>query len=250
MNQNQDPSASENSNVILLPGVKPDAMGLWGTSDQKHETVEESDELFAPAPHELEAAVEALLLAADGPISDEQINRWLANPGRNEVKNALIQIANRLRREGRGFRLAHVSKGWHLRTDARYARWVGNMCGVKPAKLSKAALETLAIVAYRQPATRADVEELRGVDPGAILRMLCERGLVRVMGRLNEPGRPLQYGTTPEFLSMFGLRDLSELPTLRDLRELKRDGSPCAEEPIQELLPIALADVPPSPHNA
>jgi len=141
----------------------------------------------------------------------------------------------------------------------RAARYVAAMRGEKPLKLSKAALDTLAIVAYRQPVTRAEVEDLRGVDPGGILRMLAERGLICITGRKDEPGRPLLYGTTPDFLSMFGLRDLSDLPTLRDLRELQRDdaregiGSTDEDvmmdqiiaseevrpvEPVQELLPL------------
>ena len=97
------------------------------------------------------------------------------------------------------------------------------MRGGRPVKLSHAALETLSIVAYRQPVTRSEVEGLRGVDSGGVLRMLCERGLVAVTGRREGPGRPLIYGTTPEFLAMFSLRDLSDLPTLRDLRELRMD---------------------------
>jgi segregation and condensation protein B len=171
----------------------------------------------------LEGTVEALLFASDQPLSLKQLNVHLATPGEKMVRDALYRIQSRFRRPGSGIRLVEVAKGWQFRTDMRAARHVASMRGDQPVKLSKAALETLSIVAYRQPVTRAEVEELRGVDPGGILRMLSERGLTYVTGRKDEPGRPLLYGTTPEFLSLFGLRDLSDLPTLRDLRELQSD---------------------------
>jgi segregation and condensation protein B len=189
--------------------------------------------LVPPPSHLLDAALEALLLAADGPMSEGQLDGWLANPGISRVRAAIEALRERYRRVGSGIRLVQVAKGWQLRTDMRFAPWVSAMRGGKPVKLSRPALEVLAVVAYRQPVTRAEVDELRGVDSGGVLRLLCERGLVTSVGRKDEPGRPLLYGTSPEFLALFGLRDLSDLPTLRDLRELQRDPA-LEEEPPPE----------------
>ncbi|NOY26877.1 MAG: SMC-Scp complex subunit ScpB [Oligoflexia bacterium] len=158
-------------------------------------------------------------------------------------------LRNRYDARGGGIRLVQVAHGWQLRTDPRFGRWVAAMLGGKPTKLSRAALEVLAVVAYRQPVSKADVDDLRGVDSGGVLRMLVERGLVAVTGRRDEPGRPLIYGSSTDFLSMFGLRDLSDLPTLRDLQELQHDDprlgplpqdQPTPRIRIQQPLPLPL----------
>ena len=221
-------------NVIsLMPRMFP-APAPWDSDDSTPETIErvavgtdtdddEDDELRSPEPDMLEGTIEALLLTAEKPLTENQLNHHMASPGIALVRETLYRIQDRFRRPGSGIRLVEVAKGWQLRTDIRCAPYVAAMRGEKPVKLSKAALETLSIVAYRQPVTRAEVEDLRGVDPGGILRMLVERGLVSVTGRKDVPGRPLLYGTTSDFLGLFGLRDLSDLPTLRDLRELQRD---------------------------
>ena len=242
---------SDLGNVILLPGlarppqrtplpppraiVPPDSEGL-----------ERIDQLGPPAEHLLEPAVESMLLAADGPITIEQLNMWLEEPGKRRLRQVLYNIQKNYTRDKRGIQLVQVARGWQLRTNVRFTRWVATMRGGKPMRLSKAALETLAVVAYRQPVTRAELEELRGVDSGGVLRMLCERQLTHVIGRAEVPGRPLIYGTTPGFLSMFGLRDLSDLPTLRDLRALQRDSSEgpaagSAPTPKQERRPPQLS---------
>jgi len=228
------------SNVILLPGL-----GGSGSEEERFpgepaEGLEDGradGELGPPDPHLLEGALEALLLAADGPVREHELDRWLAHPGMQAVQDGLHGIQDRLRRGYGGIRLVQVAKGWQLRTDVRFSPWVSAMRGGRPVKLSRAALETLSIVAYRQPVTRGEVENLRGVDSGGVLRMLCERGLVAVTGRADGPGRPLIYNTTPEFLAMFSLRDLSDLPTLRDLRELRRDDpreAPGGDEDLNE----------------
>lgn len=193
-----------------------------------------------PPDHLLESAVEAMLFASDGPIKEEALDDWLENPGRRRLREALRQIQRRLRQERRGWQLVEVARGWQLRTDVTFARWVSAMRGGKPSRLSKASLETLAVVAYRQPVTRSEIEELRGVDVGGVLRSLAERDLVTVVGRKDEPGRPLLYGTTSAFLSLFGLRNLSDLPTLRDMRALDQDsaegpqaGAPPTPKPVR-----------------
>lgn len=181
--------------------------------------------LAPPTEAELPAAIEALLLAADGPVSVARLDSWLGSPGEPRVRRCLHVLADELEQARRGFKLVQVAKGWQYRTDIRFSRWVQRMRGGRPARLSTAALDTLSVLAYRQPVTRAEVDSLRGVDSGGVLRVLCERGLATVVGRKDAPGRPLLYGTTKAFLSLFGLRDLSELPTLSDLRELKRDDA-------------------------
>jgi segregation and condensation protein B len=218
-----------NDNVISLLPRFTDPGAVWELSPAGEEKVrepyDESAEAVPPEQEMLEGTIEALLFSADSPLTENQLNQLLAEPGLSNVRDALYCIQDRFRRPGSGIRLVQVAKGWQLRTDMRTAKYVAAMRGEKPVKLSKSALETLSIIAYRQPVTRAEVEDLRGVDPGGIIRMLAERGLVSVTGRKKEPGRPLLYGTTRDFLSLFGLRDLSDLPTLRDLRELRRDDA-------------------------
>ena len=157
----------------------------------------------SPPAHLLEGATEALLFAADGPMKLARIDEWLGSPGQSAVHDALLAIRDRLRRGPGGIRLVEVAKGWQLRTDPRFGQWVAAMRGGRPVRLSRAALDTLSIVAYRQPCVRSEVEQLRGVDCGGVLRMLVERGLVQVTGRTSDPGRPLLYGTTPSFLELF-----------------------------------------------
>jgi segregation and condensation protein B len=124
----------------------------------------------------------------------------------------------------RGVVLAQVSGGYQLRTASRFASWVQQLIAGRPVRLSRAQLETLAIVAYRQPITRPEIDDIRGVDSSNTLRVLAERQLVRVLGKREEVGRPLLYGTTKEFLDFFSLADLRELPTLREYSELTAEN--------------------------
>lgn len=248
----EDAFPSSDNVISLLPRPRPRG-AIWDLKPAGEETVREefdhNEPLTPPEPALLQGAVEAILFASDKPLTLAQINQYLANPGTSAVREALYDVQTRFRRPGSGIRLVEVAKGWQFRTDLRAARYVSSMRGEQPFKLSKAAIETLSIVAYRQPVTRAEVEDLRGVDPGGILRMLSERGLIAVTGRKDEPGRPLLYGTTPDFLSLFGLRDLSELPTLRDLRELQQDdareGIGSTDDDVHTALVDAL-----TPHDA
>lgn len=221
------PVPSAGAQVIQFTGARPSATPpIDDTTDNTtDETIVEEDDgaRGPPSRHLLKPALEAMLLAADGPVSLYQLNSWLLEPGEPVIRATLRELATELLRDQRGWRLVEVAKGWQLRTDVRFGRWVARMRGGRPQRLSTAAMDVLAILAYRQPCTRSEVDQLRGVDSGGVLRLLCERGLTAVMGRKEVPGRPLLYGTTRNFLSLFGLRDLSDLPTLRDLRELRRD---------------------------
>ncbi len=184
----------------------------------------------------LDKVIEALLFSAQKPLSIREITTAIksaedpAAAGPNEfarvreaeVAAAIEQLKTEYVEQGRAFQLIEKAEGWQLATDPKYAPWVRQLFPVpKPARLSAPALETLAIIAYRQPITRADVEAVRGVNIDGVLQTLMERGLVKIAGRAEIPGRPLLYETTQFFLDHFGLRDLDELPNVEELR--KRD---------------------------
>jgi segregation and condensation protein B len=165
----------------------------------------------------LEAVVESLLFAAGAPVTVARLAEALDGPGRAEVLAAIEALAERYAHEGRGLRLVQVAGGWQLRTPPEHGPFVRRLLRERPPRLSRPMLETLAVVAYRQPCTRIEIEAVRGVDADAVLATLTDRRLVRILGRKDAPGRPLLYGTTREFLEVFGLPDLSALPTLRQL---------------------------------
>jgi segregation and condensation protein B len=137
----------------------------------------------------------------------------------------------------RGVVLDEVAGGWLFRTSVEYAPFVREMSNEKPVRLSRAQVETLAIAAYRQPITRPEVDDIRGVDSGATLKLLLERDLVRILGKKDEPGRPLLYGTTTQFLEFFGLKSLKDLPTLKEFTELSEESRRTAEAELGDVLP-------------
>src|SRR5262249_52186413 len=141
-----------------------------------------------------------------------------------QVHALLLQLEGESRSSGRGVELHQVAGGFQLRTAPENAPWVQRLLQAKPVRLSRAQLETLAIVAYRQPVTRPEIDDVRGVDSGGSLKTLLERQLIRVLGKKEEPGRPLLYGTTREFLEFFNLRDLKDMPTLREFYELSEES--------------------------
>lgn len=164
--------------------------------------------------------VEALIVASPDPISAARLAELVPH-GKPAVMAELVEELNReYEKQDRGFEVWEVAGGYQLRTRPDLAGYVQQMHEQRPARLSRAALESLAIVAYRQPVTRAEIEHVRGVDVGPILRGLLDRKLVRIAGRRDVPGRPILYATSRRFLEVFGLRSLKDLPTLRDLEEL------------------------------
>jgi segregation and condensation protein B len=181
----------------------------------------------------LTQVIEALLFAAQKPLTtrelvtavksaggeDELMPNEFAKATEAQVAAALEQLKIEYVQQTRAFQLAEKSEGWQLVSDPSYAPWVRQLFpAVKPARLTPPSLETLAIVAYRQPITRADIEAVRGVAVDGVLQNLMERGLVKIGGRAEVPGRPLLYETTQFFLEHFGLRDLDELPNAEELR--------------------------------
>lgn len=166
------------------------------------------------------AIIEALILTSETPLALEKICAVLNDMERAEVKKAIQELIVEYDERQSGICLAEVAGGFQFRTRPELSPWVKKLKGTKPASLSPAALETLAIVAYRQPIVKAEIEDIRGVDVSAPLKGLLEKKLVRIVGRKDVPGKPIIYGTTKKFLEVFNLKDLSELPTLRELKEL------------------------------
>jgi segregation and condensation protein B len=194
----------------------------------------------------LSRVIEALLFSAQKPLSIRELTKAVRGAGaedefspnefarvsEGEVAAALEQLKIECIEQQRGFQLNEKADGWQLATDPKYAQWVGQLFSApKPARLRAPALETLAIIAYRQPITRADVEAVRGVNIDGVLQTLMERGLVKIAGRAEIPGRPLLYETTQFFLDHFGLRNLDELP---NVEELRTRHLPKAERPAAE----------------
>jgi len=174
--------------------------------------------------------LEALLLAAGEPVSAQKLAGVLGEDTTpSEVRELLAALEAEYAEAGRGFRIEEVAGGYQLRTLPELAPWLQRLRPQPPLRLSRAALETLAIIAYKQPITRAELEHVRGVDVGAVLASLIERRLVRIAGHREVPGRPMLYATTRRFLEVFGLSSLSDLPTLREIEELLRERAAAAQ---------------------
>jgi len=180
---------------------------------------------------EVKAIIEALLFASEAPLKSENLCELLGLE-RGMIATLLRELVQESERAAHGFLLCSVAEGYQYRTRPEYADWIRRLGHHRPFRFSRAALETLAIIAYRQPVTRAEIEYLRGVESGAVVKTLMEKRLVKILGKKEIAGRPLIYGTTRDFLEFFGLRDLSGLPTLRDFSELAPDA-------LEGMLPLA-----------
>ena len=181
--------------------------------------------------------LEALLFAADQPLPSSLLAE-ACETDLAEVTEALLALAQDYEQGGRGVRLAEIGGGWQFLTREEYAPYLGRMLrGKKKMRLSRPALETLAIIAYKQPVTKAEVDAIRGVDSSGVLNTLLERELVTIRGRSKVVGRPLLYGTTTEFLSYFGLNDLNELPRVEELKAIVGEREPENPEAEPDLFP-------------
>lgn len=182
----------------------------------------------------LNSIIEGLLFVSDGPMSLDRLTELLPDYERVTVRLAVQELRDSYEQRGAGVHLVEVAGGWQLRTVPELMPYLSRMAKGRPARFSQSALETLAIVAYRQPVTRQEIEYLRGVDTGAVLKTLLEKKLVKMLGKKDIPGRPIIYGTTRDFLEVFNLKDLKGLPTLREIQSL--DETPVFE--VQEELPL------------
>lgn len=163
------------------------------------------------------AIIEALLFVSEVPLSLAKIKELLSMYTHGEITAALHDLREEYAGDGHGFALEEVAQGYQFRTKLEYADWVRKLNKMTPTRLSRAALESLAIIAYKQPILRSEIEAIRGVDVGGVLHLLLEKKLIKIMGRKNVPGRPFLYGTTQRFLEVFSLNDLSSLPSLKEL---------------------------------
>jgi segregation and condensation protein B len=182
---------------------------------------------------EIKHIIESLLFVAEAPLSPGRMAEILELENASAVRAALKQLAEEYDRRKGGFYLAEVAGGYQLRSRPEWRAWIQRMLQSGPARLTKASMETLAIIAYKQPVLRSDVEHIRGVDCGGVLRALLERKLIKILGRKEMPGRPLLYGTTRKFLEMFNLKDLKDLPTPKEIA-LEKSGTD--DRPGQEAL--------------
>ncbi|MGC6509165.1 MAG: SMC-Scp complex subunit ScpB [Myxococcota bacterium] len=205
------------SQLILLPldSIPPRPLP---SPFQRTNHPDDTDE--PPPEHFLSKAIEAILFTSPGPVLVQDLSKVL-NTRSSVIRTRLRQIRNRLDRENHGFTLEEVSGGWQFRTRPEVAQWVSKVVESKPIRLSKAALEVLSIIAYRQPIVRSEIESLRGTSSSNIVKNLIEIGLIKRQGFKEVQGRPEQFATTDFFLETFGLRDLSDLPTLRDVKEFE-----------------------------
>jgi len=175
------------------------------------------------------AVVEALLFASSKPLAIEILSEasGIDKAGLNEVLGALQEEFSY---DSRGFTLEEVAGGYQLRSDPRFSTQIGKLFAARiRRRMTRSSLESLSIIAYRQPVTRAEIEQIRGVDSGAVLKTLLSLSMIRILGRKEAPGRPILYGTTRDFLEYFGLRDIESLPTLEEVTELLEEAD--TEEP-------------------
>ena len=182
--------------------------------------------------------IESLLFVAETPLTMEHFKTALPETDTRVINSSLFTLKEEYEMRNGGFLLHEVAGGFQFRTRPEYKEWIRRLLQPTPPKLSKPAMETLAIIAYRQPVLRSEIEQIRGVNSGNSIRILLERKLIRVLGRREIPGRPLVYATTQKFLETFDLKDLKDLPSLKEIDELESKFA----KPRQQELAFGTAD--------
>ena len=181
--------------------------------------------------NEIKPIIDALIFASESPLSTARMKQIFdeTNPDEvstKDIKTAITELNADNRVQQRGYFLQEVAGGYQYRTRPNYALWVKKLKKVKPFRLTQSTMETLAIIAYNQPIIRAEIDKIRGVDTGGVIKNLLERNLIKIMGRQNVPGRPFLLGTTKRFLEVFGLEKLSDMPSLKDFDNLDESKLP------------------------
>jgi len=180
----------------------------------------------------LKQIVESILFVSDAPLSLDRLYTLLEEFDREAIRDAVAAITADCSIDRRGVELVQVSGGFQFRSRSEFADYIRRLKKLKPARFSPSSLETLAIIAYRQPVTRGEIEYFRGVDSGGVLKNLLDKKLIKIIGKKDIPGKPLIYGTTKEFMETFSLKDLASLPTLREIEELVDSGEDTDQVPL------------------
>lgn len=201
-------------------------------------TTESENEPSVLEGDELDRAVESLVFVSERPVPVKRLSK-VTGVSQDVISESLARLTEVY--AGRGIQLVEVATGFQFRTASVCAPLVRDFMAARPVRLTRAQLETLSISAYRQPLTRPELEEIRGVDSGSALRVLLDRGLLRILGRKDEPGRPLLYGTTPFFLEFFGMRSMKDLPTLKEFTDLSDESRALFERKMGEPLDVQAA---------
>lgn len=241
------------------PEPEPEPEPEVATAEPEEEEEEEDDgpvdDTAKEAPKtraHLKRVIESLIFVSDQVITAQQLGR-ITKTKIGDVREVLAELA--IEYEGRGLELVEVNGGYQFRSAAASAAYVRVLVAARPVRLTRAQLETLALIAYRQPITRPEVDDVRGVDSGSAIKVLLDRELIKILGRKDDAGRPLLYGTTPFFLEFFGMNSMQELPTLREFTELSDEhrelfkaktndiGDPSAEAEV----PLSLTELEPEP---
>ena len=200
---------------------------------------------------EIKRVLEALLFVSGEPLSADRVKNVLEEIDRGKIRNMFWELQHEYDMRQSGLRIVEVAGGFQVVTRPELAVWVKKLKKVKQsARLSKPSLETLAIVAYKQPIVKSEIEEIRGVDSSGVLKGLLDKHMIKIIGRKDVPGKPILYATTKEFLQYFGLRDIADLPTLKELSDLilEEDSGNNTEEKQEEIFPEVSQDDPPHPY--
>lgn len=176
---------------------------------------------------DIKKAIESIIFISDQPVSVDKLSLAFPNVERAQLRKCLKELVQQWEDLDRGFLLSEIAGGFQFRTDPRYSEDISNYNKkIKKFRLSRAALEVTAIIAYKQPVTKVEIEAIRGVDSSGVINVLLERRVIEIKGRKEVIGRPFLYGTTAEFLEVFGLKTLNDLPTLKELDEITQNLEP------------------------
>lgn len=190
---------------------------------------------------ELKAIIESLIFVSEAPISVDQLMKLLPEFEPEAIRKAVSGLKEDYEMSGHGFTLKEVAGGLQFRTRSEHQKWIARIKQPAQQKISRAALETLAIIAYKQPIIRSEIEQIRGGDSGGVLRFLLEKNLIRILGRKEIPGKPIIYATTRFFLELFGLKTLKDLPTPREV-EVSEPANGNEKAPANEEHRFQMAD--------